>query len=269
MSIIALRAWYVEDYEPIPEIEKRPPDIRISKKSLLKSGLRADFLEDSQEVKQSTWFRRYIEGENIEFYIEGSGGYCVANIDLISHEIYFSKQSLLSQLEPTIFFASQTEYPPASEALRSGLKKSLEILNERSARSAAAKLSRQSLTLVESHRSSECPVRLNKVTMRKIRKSMLFIADTTPITSLGVEGKKTPQLISSPNVCVELGCAMYSKRTEQILLIQMQPQDLELEGQVPFDLPSTQILQFQDGAELDKMLPQVIEVQLGRFKLFS
>jgi len=260
MSIIALRAWYVQDYEPIPEIEKRPPDIRISKKSLLKTGLRADFLEDSEEVKQSTWFQRYLEGENIEFYIEGSGGYCVANIDLISHEIYFTKQSLLSQLEPTIFFASQTEYPPASEALRSGLKKSLEILNERS---------RLPLTLVESYRSSEGPVRLNKVTMRKIRKSMLFIADTTPISSVGVEDKKNPQLISSPNVCVELGCAMYSKRTEQILLIQMQPEDLALLGQVPFDLPSTQILQFQDGAELDKMLPQVIEMQLGRFKLFS
>ena len=54
MSIIALRAWYLQEYEPIRELEKRPPDIRISKKSLLKSGLRADFLEDSEEVKQST-----------------------------------------------------------------------------------------------------------------------------------------------------------------------------------------------------------------------
>ncbi|MGF1674976.1 MAG: hypothetical protein ACFCUV_15015, partial [Rivularia sp. (in: cyanobacteria)] len=103
MSIIALRAWYIEKYEPIPELEKRQPDIRISKKSLLKSALRADFLEDSDEVKNSTWFRRYLEGDEIEFYIEGSGGYCVANIDLISHEIYFTKQALLAQLEPTIF----------------------------------------------------------------------------------------------------------------------------------------------------------------------
>jgi hypothetical protein len=40
MSIIALRAWYIQDYEPITELEKRPPDIRLSKKSLLKSGLK-------------------------------------------------------------------------------------------------------------------------------------------------------------------------------------------------------------------------------------
>jgi len=70
MSIIALRAWYLQDYEPIPELEKRPPDIRLSKKSLLKSALRADFLEESDEVNKSTWFGRYLEGENIEFYIE-------------------------------------------------------------------------------------------------------------------------------------------------------------------------------------------------------
>ena len=62
MSIIALRAWYIEDYEPIQQVEKRPPDIRLSKKSLLKSALRADFLEDTEEVKQSTWFGRYLEG---------------------------------------------------------------------------------------------------------------------------------------------------------------------------------------------------------------
>ena len=85
MSIIALRAWYIRDYEPITELEKRPPDIRLSKKSLLKSGLRADFLEDADQVRTATWFKQYLEGDSIEFYIEGSGGYSVANVDLISH----------------------------------------------------------------------------------------------------------------------------------------------------------------------------------------
>jgi hypothetical protein len=53
MAIIALKAWYLQDYEPIRELEKRPHDLRLSKNSLLKSGLRADFLDDSQDVKQS------------------------------------------------------------------------------------------------------------------------------------------------------------------------------------------------------------------------
>ncbi|HEY9653974.1 MAG TPA: hypothetical protein V6C50_00650, partial [Crinalium sp.] len=73
MAIISLKAWYLQEYEPIKELEKRPHDLRLSKNSLLKSGLRADFLEDSAEVKQAVWFQRYLEGETVEFYIEGSG----------------------------------------------------------------------------------------------------------------------------------------------------------------------------------------------------
>lgn len=256
MSIIALRAWYIQDYEPIPELEKRPPDIRLSKKSLLKSGLRADFLEESDEVKKSTWFGRYLEGENIEFYIEGSGGYCVANIDLISHEIYFTKHAVLAQLEPTIFLCHQTEYAAASDSLREGLQTSLETLNKRS---------RISLSLVESYRPGDGPVRLNVGIMRKIRKSLLFIADTTAIAS--VDGKATTKLIPSPNVCIEIGYAIQSKRSEQILLAQMQRPDLE--GEFSFDLPKQQILQFKDSAELNQILTGAIAAQLARFKLFS
>lgn len=255
MSIIALRAWYLQDYEPISELEKRPPDIRLSKKSLLKSGLRADFLEDSDEVKASTWFKRYLEGENIEFYIEGSGGYCVANIDLISHEIYLTKQTLLGQLEPTIFFSYQTEYATSSDLIREQLRESLEILNSKS---------RLPLTLIESSRPSHTVLRLNRTMMRKIKRSLLFIADTTAITV--VERKEINQLIPSPNVCVEIGYALESKRSEQIVL--MYQQRPELEGEFPFDLPVQQILQFSDRDELNKTLTLTLENQLARFKLF-
>jgi hypothetical protein len=255
MSIIALRAWYLQDYEPIHELEKRPPDIRLSKKSLLKSGLRADFLDEIDEIKNSTWFGRYIEGENVEFYVEGSGGYCVANIDLISHEIYFTKQALLAQLEPTIFFCPQAEYEKASEALREGLQRSLETLNKRS---------RLPLVLVESYRPKDAPARLNRTMMRKIRRSLLFIADVTPIAR--IDSEESPQLIPSPNVCIEIGYAIQSKRTEQILLSHMQRP--EMPGLFPFDLPPSQILQFKDSKELNKILTSTLEIQLARFKLF-
>ncbi|WP_414756503.1 hypothetical protein [Anabaena sp. CCY 9910] len=257
MSIIALRAWYLQDYEPISELEKRPPDIRLSKKSLLRAALRADFLEDSDAVKHSTWFGRYLEGENVEFYVEGSGSYCVANIDLISHEIYFTKQTVLAQLEPTIFFSSQTEYADASDILREGLGKSVEKLNLRS---------RIPLTLVESSRPKDAPLRLNRTILRKLRKSLLFIADTTPIAS--IDSQQIQQLIPSPNVCVEIGYAIQSKRTEQILLAHLQRPDYQGEGKFPFDLPTQQILPFRDSKELNKILTGAIETQLTRFKLF-
>ncbi len=253
MAIIALKAWYLREYEPARDLEKRPHDLRLSKNSLLKSALRADFLEDSAEVKQSEWFQRYMEGEPVEFYIEGSGGYIISNIDLISHEMYFTKQDVMSHLEPIIFLSYQTEFAESSNLLRDELQEFLEKLNKRS---------RLPLTLEESHRLTEGPARLSSTLMRKIRKSLLFIADGTPI--LHLDGTP-PQLIPSPKVCVEMGYALQCKRAEQILLTQMDRADLP--GQFPFDLPSGSRLQFRTKPELHKLLPSLIETQLKRFNL--
>lgn len=254
MAIIALKAWYLQEYEPIRELEKRPHDLRLSKNSLLKSALRADFLEDSEDVKRSTWFQRYLEGETVEFYIEGSGGYSISNIDLISHEIYFTKQDVMAQLEPTIFLCYQTEYTQSSDLLREAIQSLLEKLNKRS---------RLPLTLEESHRLTEGPVRLNSSIMRKIRKCLLFVADGTPILQID---DSPPQLIPSPKVCVEVGYALQAKRPEQILLAHMERSDIS--GQFPFDLPSHNRFVFRNKTELQKTLPQAMEAQLQRFNLF-
>jgi hypothetical protein len=253
MAIIALKAWYLREYEPIREVEKRPHDLRLSKNSLLKSALRADFLDDSAEVREAEWFQRYLDGDTVEFYVEGSGGYAIANIDLISHEMYFVKQDSLSQLDPTIFLCYQTQFDESSDLLREELQTFIEKFNGRS---------RIPLTLEESHRLTDGPARLSSSLTRKIRKSLLFIADGTPI--LHLDGTP-PQLIPDPKVCVEIGYALQSKRSEQILLTQMERSDVP--GQFPFDLPSTSRLPFRNKAELRKLLPQALEAQLQRFNL--
>lgn len=256
MVIIALKAWYLQDYEPFNQIDKRPHDLRLSKNSLLKSGLRADFLDDSQEVRNSVWFRRYLEGETVEFYIEGSGGYAISNIDLISHEIYFTKQELMARLEPFIFLSCQTEYNSSSQALQNALAEAIEGFNQRS---------RLPLTLEMSMRKSSATVRLESMLLGKIRKSLLFIADVTPVTQ--VAGETSSLLLPHPNVCVEIGYALSSKRKEQILLTKMERQDLR--GQFPFDLPKYQQLSFQEPDELSQILPSVIKTLLQRYNLFS
>ncbi len=264
MAIIALKAWYLEKYEPIRELEKRPHDLRLSKNSLLKSGLRADFLEDSDEVKESAWFGRYLEGDTVEFYIEGSGGYAISNIDLSSHEIYFSKQEVMANLEPELFLSYQSEFSESSELLREELQSILDNLNRRS---------RLPLTLKESHRLGEGAVRINSALMRSIRHCLLFIADGTSITALrNSEGTAPlthtpPLLIPSPKVCIETGYALQCKRAEQLLMIQMDRSDMP--GYFPFDLPTQNRLVFKDKAQLRKLLPKTIETQLQRFNLLS
>ncbi len=255
MAIIALRAWYLEKYEPITEVVKRPYDLRLSRNSLLKSGLRADFLDRREDVEKSAWFRRYLEGETIEFYIEGSGGYAISNIDLISHEIYFTKQEISAWLEPVIFFSHQREYADASEALRQCLVKTIAALNQRS---------RFTLTLEESQRPTDAPLRLSRTQMEKIRKSLLFVADGTSVVI--VERENRSHLIPSPYVCIELGCALQSKRSRQILLVKMERPNLA--GQFPFELPQHQQLGFKTISELERTLPTAMENLLMRFNLF-
>ncbi|WP_017305245.1 hypothetical protein [Spirulina subsalsa] len=252
MAIIALRAWYLEDYEPIGEIVKRPHDLRLSRNSLLKSGLRADFLDDRVEVETSGWFRRYLAGETVEFYIEGSGGYAISNIDLISQEIYFTKQETTAALEPVIFFSYQREYPPASEMIREVLEEAIAQINEKS---------RHPLTLQLAARPTEAPLRLSSHQFRQIRKSLLVIFDGTPVSSL--EGDKTPQLLLSPAVCAELGYALNYRRSGQVLLLQQE----RLEGQMPFDLMNLQQLSFKAAHELKKTLPPLLQTLLKPFHL--
>ncbi len=253
MAIIALRAWYLEKYEPISELEKRPHDLRLSRNSLLKSGLRADFLEDSEEVRKSVWFQRYLEGHNTEFYIEGSGGYAIANIDLRSHEIYFTKQDVMTHLEPVIFLCYQTEFPDSSEYLRDELTAIVEKLNLKS---------RLPITVKESHRLTDGPTRLDSSLMRSIRQSLLFIADTTAIAQSPID---PAQIIPSPTVCVEVGYALDCKRSDQILLVHMERSDLP--GQFPFDIPNQNRVSFKDKQQLHKTLPSLVQTQLQRFSL--
>jgi hypothetical protein len=256
MAIIALKAWYIEQYEPIREVIKRPHDLRLSRNSLLKSGLRADFLDDSKDVEASTWFRRYLEGEKTEFYIEGSGGYAISNIDLISQEIYFTKQDISVWQEPTIFFSYQNEYPVASEILRECLVKSIETLNQQL---------RLPLSLEIAQRPLEGPLRISSAQFSKIRKSLLFIADGTPVAA--IEKEKTVKLLLSPNVCVEIGYALQSKRSGNILLVSMERPNLA--GEFPFDLPHHQQLGFKSVSSLEKTLPKTLKTLLEPFNLFS
>lgn len=252
MAIIALRAWYLEEYEPISEVMKRPHDLRLSKNSLLKSGLRADFLDERETVEAATWFQRYLAGEIVEFYIEGSGGYQIANIDVVSQEIYFIKQEVHALLDPIIYFSYQQSYSTAYEALEEALEEVITTFNRKA---------RVPLSLEYSVRPKEDPIRLSKNQLRKIRKSLLFIADGTPVAQ--VSGENTSALLPSPTVGVELGYALQCKRREQLLLMQME----RWEGRYPFELPNPQQVFFKGATDLKATLPQVLETMLQRFNV--
>jgi hypothetical protein len=117
---------------------------------------------------------------------------------------------------------------------------------------------------VEASRPSETPLRFSSSQLRQIRKSLLLVADGTAIAS--ITGENGSQVLLDSNVCVELGYALQNKRSGQIILLSQERDDLS--GQIPFDLPHNQQLGFKDKAELQRILPDLIENLLQRFNLF-
>ncbi len=178
VAIIALKAWYLEQYEPIKQVIQKPCTLRLSRNSLLKTGLRADFLDDRLEVESSDWFELYLAGRTIEFYIQGSGSYVVSNIDLVSQEIYFTKCISTSGLEPIIYYCPQSHYQPANEAITNTLNNIIDKIAERS---------RIPISLETTPRSPKSPLRISNSQFQKINKSLLVIADVTPISTFAVK----------------------------------------------------------------------------------
>ena len=255
MAIIALKAWYLAEYEPIKQVIQQPFSLRLSRNSLLKTGLRADFLDDRLEVEGSDWFQLYLSGRTVEFYIQGSGTYVVSNIDLVSQEIYFTKCNSISGLEPTIYYSPQTHYEKANQAITETLTQIVDDLAQRS---------RIPLKLEVTPRTSGSPLRLSNSQLRKISKSLLLIADVTPVDSLTMAEQS--ELVVDSTVCVELGYGIQTKDNGQILLLNMERPDLE--GISPFDMAGYKQLSFRDGKELSKSLPKLIDILLQRYSLF-
>ncbi|MEL6579296.1 MAG: hypothetical protein AAFQ14_06070 [Cyanobacteria bacterium J06621_12] len=255
MAIIPLKAWYLAQYEPIKQVIKQPFTLRLSRNSLLKTGLRADFLDDRLEVEGSDWFQIYLSGQTVEFYIQGSGTYFVSNIDLVSQEIYFTKCNSISGLEPIIYYSPQAHHQAANEAMTSVLTT---IVDDLAARS------RIPLKLEVTPRVAGSPLRLSNSQLRKISKSLLLIADVTPIDSI-VKGEQS-ELIVDSTVCVELGYGIQTKDHGQILLLDMERSDLD--GVSPFDMAGYRQLSFVDDKELGKSLPKLIDTLLQRYSLF-
>ena len=110
------------------------------------SGMRADFLDDREQVQSVDWFGCYLEDRTVEFYIEGSGFYVISNIDLVSQEIYLTKLELATRPENS-------------------------------------------------------PLRLSSSQFKKIRKSLIYIAD---LTAVAKSSESKYNLLPSPHVCLYL-----------------------------------------------------------------
>ncbi|MEN9225537.1 MAG: hypothetical protein Q6L60_01935 [Thermostichus sp. HHBFW_bins_43] len=253
MAIIVLKAWYLDSVLSASQVQQKNPDLRLSRTGLLKTAMRADFLDDVEQVKASLWWQRYLEGEPVEFYIEGSGAYSISNLDLISREIYFNKRATLSMVEPTIHFCGQSDYPESSATLQRTLEAVVETINRKHKPAVPLQLQGSPLSEAET-------VLIDAALIRKLKHALLVVADVTPVQVNG-HGRPLP----SPQVCLELGYALQSKRPEQLLLVQM-PRD-GVEGSFPFEVEGSSVLKIADPRRLSDQLGAEITRQLQRTRV--
>jgi hypothetical protein len=255
MAIIVLKAWYLDSVLSASQAQQKAPDLRLSRTGLLKTAMRADFLDDVEQVKASLWWQRYLEGELVEFYIEGSGAYSISNLDLISREIYFNKRATLSMTEPTIYFCGQSDYPDSSTTLQRTLQAVVETINRKHKPPVPLQLQGSPLSKAET-------VIIDAALIRKLKHALLVVADVTPVQVNGY-GRPLP----SPQVCLELGYALQSKRPEQLLLVQM-PRD-GVEGSFPFEVEGSSLLKIADPRRLSDQLGSEIARQLERTRVIA
>lgn len=256
MAIIVLKAWYLDSALAVSQLSSRPPDLRLSRTGLLKTGMRADLLNDIDEVQGSRWFQRYLEGELVEFYIEGSGAYSISNLDLISREMYFNKRSTLAHREPTIVLCGQGHYPESTEAMGAALTQLVEAVNRKPGLV-------MPIRLEQTVGSQDGVYTIDAALLRKLKQSLLVIADVTPVASFDQGSSGCP----SPQVCVEVGYALQAKLPEDVLLVQFQRPDYG--GRFPFDIESSGHLMIKDPKELQSPLVDWVGKQLNRLHLFG
>ncbi|MCS7292195.1 MAG: hypothetical protein RMI89_04375 [Gloeomargarita sp. SKYBB_i_bin120] len=253
--MLIVKAWYL-DYPLLPEdVEQRPPTLRLSKKSLLKAAFRGFFVDDAQAVQQAAWFRAFLAGEKVEFYLEGSGTYTLANMDLVSREVYLERSEMPPAFPPLIFFCDQTDYPDSSTQISQALHQVVGKLQTQHRLKPKIRIERPA-------RLPDGTVRLDTDVRRLIRQSLVVIADTTLITC--VNGKGFP----SPEVCLEVGYALVSKKPYQIKLVQWpSPEPAAQDALFPFSISDELRLMPRNAAELARQLEQELTDVFKRFRL--
>jgi len=253
--MLIVKAWHLE-YPLLPEdVETLPPTLRLSKKSLLKAAFRGFFVDDAAVVQQAAWFHSFLAGEKVEFYVEGSGTYELANMDLVSREVYLVRTALPPASPPVIFFSYQTEYPEGSNRLGRVLDQTIAQLRDTYALG-------KTIRLVRPQRLPDGTTRLDTDVRRLIRQALVVVADTTLLTS--VQGKGYP----SPNVCLEVGYALVAKKPYQVKLVAWPPPDPHLRDAIfPFSISDELRLLPQDEADLAQQLTAALTDVFKRFRL--
>lgn len=250
MILTQIKCWHVGDalYD-IEQVTARAPTLNLVKKSILKTGYRAYCLNARNEIETSTWYRSYLTNEKVNFYVEGSGIYKLANLDLVESEFYFEKSNLPAGYRPWIFYSWQSDHNPSRGHIKEAIQTAIETINARHPKAP--------LELVESTRPEDGASNIMGSIRANIDKSLLAVFDITNVA--GIDASNTAaKSYPNANVVFELGYALSRKNDDQVVIVKHSRTTTFANDQSPFDFDQNRRLNYERPAQIKADLAATI-----------
>lgn len=256
MKFNKIKCWSIRSliYD-LPQITSEAPDLELIKKSILKNGYRAFCLNDREEIETSEWFTDHLLGVRAYFYIDGSGIYRLSNIDLTENEFYFEKDNMPVGYKPYVFYSWQSDFNQARNHIRDGINRVIAEVNEN-------RNPNKPLELIESTRPEDGAEDILLAIKKNIDHSLIAVFDITNVASIPQNGDNV-KCYPNANVVFELSYALQRKRSDQIIIVKKNRNDLP-SNEVPFDFRQNLNLNYDQPAQLRTSLMQIVLEQLER-----
>ncbi len=248
--MIRIKAYYLDKPLENKEDLENKDSFWFQKKSLLKGGLRGFLLESPENFSTKEWYNKILDKELVEFYIEKSGVYKLANLDLNEGELYFEKSESPVYLKKRIFVDISFD-----TYFQDGI---LKALIDKFQNNFTNQLE---IGTIESFTKGKGSIKLDDAILSNIRNALIFVADITPIAEKNVFSDK-PKWIANSNVMLELGYAIAVKDKSNII-ITYDKEKTEQNIDTPFDIQSYKNIPYHstnnDYANLLSEIEQIIK----------
>jgi hypothetical protein len=252
-----IKCWHVTDAVADPRLlENIPPTLRIFKKSILKTGYRAFAFDERTDIEKQSWYQDFLLGDEVRFYIDGTGFYKLVNCDLADNELYFERLNLPVGHKPWIFYSWQSDHNPSRTHIRNALMETIEHINNNLN-------PRQPLELVEATRPEDGAADIVQTIKANLDRCLFAVFDITSVAKVPVDVEVEQKSYPNANVVFELSYAMARKKPEQVLLVKKKRTEIGPD-KVSFDFEHLKRLDYDTPAKLKKPVLDIIKGFLQR-----
>lgn len=251
MKFNTVECWLLQT--PVYEIEQfanEQPDLRLIKKSILKNGYRAYGLDERIKIEAAIWYKNFLLGEKVLFYVDGSGIYKLANIDLTENEFYFERDSLPIGYRPWVFFSWQSDHNPSRSHIKEALLETIQEVNDN-------RRPKEPLEIVESTRPEDGAKDITDAIKRNLDLCLIAIFDITNVADVNSASESNSKSYPNANVVFEMSYALHRKRDYQIILVRHEREDIK-SLEVPFDFRQNRHLSYKKPALVKEQIKKVI-----------